>query len=307
MVDGASRVSSPKAMAKAVVQGACGGVWAAAFSLVGRLRRSEADLWDSQGGCRALVVAPHPDDEVAGCGGVMLSHLRRGDRVRVVCATDGRRSRALGLAAEEMAAHRRREMESATNELGVELVWLGLAEGAWATGELSRRLGEELNDFQPELVYAPSRIDFHPEHLAVAAELAGALATNRQAAGLTIRVYPSQVPLTTGLCNLVAPVELGDSRLLAGLAAHASQLGSIERCLRHRRYVGLRHRLTGGGEEFWQLAPKAYVRLHQELPPTSGTSSFRGLRYYAVSDPLAYLLGRRQRRWLAWQAESSRI
>ena len=40
-------------------------------------------------GERLLVLAPHPDDEVIGCGGVAAQHLREGRSVRVVIATDG--------------------------------------------------------------------------------------------------------------------------------------------------------------------------------------------------------------------------
>src|ERR1043166_8506651 len=40
-------------------------------------------------GERMLVLAPHPDDEVIGCGGVVFQHLRDGRDVRVAVATDG--------------------------------------------------------------------------------------------------------------------------------------------------------------------------------------------------------------------------
>jgi LmbE family N-acetylglucosaminyl deacetylase len=38
---------------------------------------------------RVLVVAPHPDDEVLGCGGMIAWHAARGDAVAVLELTDG--------------------------------------------------------------------------------------------------------------------------------------------------------------------------------------------------------------------------
>jgi LmbE family N-acetylglucosaminyl deacetylase len=38
---------------------------------------------------QALVVAPHPDDDVIGCGGSIIRHIRRGHTVTVVYMTSG--------------------------------------------------------------------------------------------------------------------------------------------------------------------------------------------------------------------------
>ncbi|MCH2105723.1 MAG: PIG-L family deacetylase, partial [Planctomycetes bacterium] len=38
---------------------------------------------------RVLVIAPHADDEVLGCGGTLTRHIERGDEVEVLVLTDG--------------------------------------------------------------------------------------------------------------------------------------------------------------------------------------------------------------------------
>ncbi len=284
---------------KRIIQSAFAALWAVGFRIRGHLTHQRPTVWSSPGGERILVVAPHPDDEVIGCAGTLLEHHRRGDRVRVCCVTDGGQSRALGLAPSEMAVARRGEIDAATRELGAELEWLGLPEGEWCLDVAVGRLTDSLERFNPHIVYAPSRVDFHPEHQRVAHALAEALRTVREATKLTaeFRIYPSQVPLTSVLTNLIVPVSLDDPRLLASLHAYRSQLGSIERGWRHRRYLGARYGFSGA-EEFWCMAAKHYERLHRRSPNQRASQIFRGVRYYAWSDPLAYLRGRSERRRL---------
>ena len=38
---------------------------------------------------RVFVVAAHPDDEVLGCGGTLLRHVSKGDKVYVLFVSDG--------------------------------------------------------------------------------------------------------------------------------------------------------------------------------------------------------------------------
>ncbi len=289
-----------KTTLKRIVQGAFGGLWRTGFGILGRLSRPGQETWSSPGGRRILVVAPHPDDEVAGCAGAILAHRRCGDRVLISVATDGRRSRAFGLDGEQMAATRRAEMETCAAHLGVELDWIGLPEGEWRLRTLEARFGNLLRRFRPETIYAPSRIDFHPGHEKVARALARALAaTDGEILETELRIYPVQVPLTPALANLVLAVDLATPSLKNAFRAHRTQLGSIERCLRHRRYAGRFYRAGGAAEEFWRLTPAQYRRLHSEAPARPLVRTFRGLRYYTWSDPLAYLRGLGERRRLA--------
>ena len=38
---------------------------------------------------KVLVFAPHPDDEVFGCGGAIMRHLEQGIAVEVIIVSDG--------------------------------------------------------------------------------------------------------------------------------------------------------------------------------------------------------------------------
>lgn len=115
----------------------------------------------------ALVFAPHPDDEVFGCGGAILRHVADGDVVRVVIVTDG----AFGACEnrQEVAATRQAESRAAARILGYgePEFWKFPDRGLAADDVLAERIQEELNDFSPAWVYAPSWWEIHPDHTAL--------------------------------------------------------------------------------------------------------------------------------------------
>lgn len=276
--------------------------WATGFSLVGRFRHPTEE-WRTTGGERVLVIAPHPDDELAGCGGVILLHLLAGDSVAVVYATDGRQSRSGGLEPDAMALTREAEAAEALAALGVsERHWVGLKEGHWQGGELAPALTRILTFHDPSIVYAPSRVDFHPEHDRVARVLAclPALQSVR-----TVRVYQVQVPLTRLLANLVTPIAPVWGRFESAVACYRSQQGSLRGPLRLKEYAGRAHRVRGPAEEFWEMSPSAYTALHTDDSMAFEDRTFRGLRLRSITDPLAFAVGRGTRRRLLAAARRS--
>ena len=268
-------------------------LWHGGFVAVGRLAPSRARPWRSSGTERVLVIAPHPDDEAIACSGTILRHIDSGDKVLVAIATDGRRSR-MARCPDEMALIRKDEAMEAGRRLGVtRLEWLGLPEGDWKTSELQLPLTNLLRRELPTILYAPSRIDFHPEHFAVAHALARAL--DAVSVKPCVRVYQVQVPLTPLLTNVVVDVADEVERSFAALEAYESQTGSIECAYRRGRYGARLHRTVGPVEEFWELTAEQYSQIHRP-PPGEWVDRFRGLRRFAWTDPLAYLIGNRARR-----------
>lgn len=288
--------STSSSLKRGVLRGAAG-FWSGVGYIAGRVARWNPGLWDSPGGQRVLVVAPHPDDEV-GCGGTLLLHRRAGDTVHLVHVTDGRRSHAGGLGRDEMADRRREEAAAAASVLGLAgAEWLGLREGEWEESALVPALQDVVRRTTPQIVYAPSRVDFHPEHVRVARCLARAIA-GLGSRDLTVRIYQLHVPLTPVLVNRVAPVQSVANELAATMRCYRTQLGSIERCWRIKRYGAALYGLSGLAEEFWQMDGDAYDRLHQPSVGDAAKGTFRGVRARPFTDPLSYLRGLRARRGL---------
>ncbi len=114
---------------------------------------------------RVLCIAPHPDDELIACGGMLAFHAQRGDMVRVVVLTAG-----------EDSATREAECRAGLEVLGVDDVhFLAFEDGALGSAlDVEARLAEELTEFDPTLVYAPSPFEWHPDHRAAFAALSRA-------------------------------------------------------------------------------------------------------------------------------------
>ncbi|HEX2832932.1 MAG TPA: PIG-L family deacetylase [Thermoanaerobaculia bacterium] len=112
-------------------------------------------------GERLLVFAPHPDDEVIGCGGLVAQHRLDGRAVRVVIATDGS---GAGEAATREEESRR---GLARIDAAIELEFLRFPDRGLGD-DASARIREELASFRPDLVLVPSPVEIHPDHLALA-------------------------------------------------------------------------------------------------------------------------------------------
>lgn len=185
---------------------------------------------------RTLVLAPHPDDETIGCGGLLALLGRAGAAVQVVLFTDGagshRQSREYPR--ERLRALRRREMTEALRELGhgpQGLVTLGLPDGGVPTrGEpgfdtVVNMLARITRVFRPDTVLMPTRDDAHPDHRATCA--AGAAACLRAAPHARRFEYPvwGANDASRGTWEIDIAAVLDNKR--RALASHRSQLGQV--------------------------------------------------------------------------------
>jgi len=116
---------------------------------------------------RVLVVAPHPDDEILGCGGTMARLADEGHEVHVAVATRGRPPAY----SEEGVAAVRAEMQVAHAVVGVAQTHLldfpaaGL--DTVPAGELNAALGELVERIRPDTLFLPFVGDIHGDHQSV--------------------------------------------------------------------------------------------------------------------------------------------
>lgn len=132
-------------------------------------------------GARLVVVAPHPDDEILACGGLLQMLAASAPAPLFVAVTDGEASHPGSSAwpPARLRATRPGETLAALRCLGLDgpaMLRLGIADGGVtaAEGALARRLGDILAP--GDVVVTTWRYDGHPDHEACARACAEAAA-----------------------------------------------------------------------------------------------------------------------------------
>jgi len=111
-----------------------------------------------------LVVAPHPDDEVLGCGGCLARHVAQGDTVHVLVVTRGDPA----IFPVETVEKTRLELAAAHRVLGVASVdfldFPAPGMDAIAGHKVSDAISRVIRRLQPQMLYLPHRGDIHADH-----------------------------------------------------------------------------------------------------------------------------------------------
>jgi N-acetylglucosamine malate deacetylase 1 len=214
---------------------------------------------------RALVIAPHPDDETLGCGGTIALLADTGASVTVLWATDGEATMGSRLSPEETGRKRRAEAKRAATALGAGSRFLGLPDGKLTEHDeqLSSGFARAIAELEPEAVFAPWLLDGTADHRAVSQGLRRALGESGDAGPEVwgYEVWTALVP------NRIVEITDAIERKRKALAAHetaalALDLSAGEGLARWRSlHLGGR----GWAEAFLATSAAGYLELAAEL------------------------------------------
>lgn len=128
---------------------------------------SKNHLIDLPESTRVLVVSPHPDDDVFGCGGTIIKHIQRGDSVNTVYLCKGGKG-IKNKPRKDIEQIREKEARKACSVMGLKesnIIFLNNRDGSIG---LSKKNVEAFNEVlklvDPDIVYAPSFLDNHRDH-----------------------------------------------------------------------------------------------------------------------------------------------
>lgn len=144
---------------------------------------------------RILVIAPHMDDEVLGCGGTIVRHVESGDEVCVCVVAN----RAYNHQYDPILIEREHEhCRDAQRILGYQhLTFLDLPDERLDTSQVDVivPLESAIQDMHPDLVYLPHRGDINQDHRAVFEAARVACRPYGSCRARTLRIF--EVPSST--------------------------------------------------------------------------------------------------------------
>jgi LmbE family N-acetylglucosaminyl deacetylase len=125
-------------------------------------------------GSRAVIIAPHPDDEILGCGGLLQLLADAGRALQLISVTDGSASHpgSRRWPVERLSAVRPQESAEALRRLGLPVHSLEWLRGGFADSQVAAREVELIafieRHLQPDdVVFTTWREDGHCDHEAV--------------------------------------------------------------------------------------------------------------------------------------------
>lgn len=229
-----------------------------------------------------LVLAPHPDDDVFGCGSTIAKLKKSGAKIAVAYFCDGsggvpekspeklqqRNEKAeLGeniVKDKNLVEIRKTEAKNAGQILNIsEQIFFGYPDGKLAAGtSVAKAFSDLIERVKPDIIFTPSFLDNHPDHRSVNEILVNCPSTLFKA-DLPIWAYEVWTPIFINRIIKINPeLELKQS----AIAAHRSQLGSRnydKAILALNQYRAEINGISGQAEGFFATTLEVYKKLYQ--------------------------------------------
>lgn len=111
-----------------------------------------------------LVIAPHPDDEVLGCGGTIAKHKKQEDKIYLCVITKAYTPNW----SEKFIKDRLKEVEKANKILGVEKTYFldfpTVKLDTIPQKELNNAIHKVITKVKPDIMYIPHKGDLNKDH-----------------------------------------------------------------------------------------------------------------------------------------------
>lgn len=151
-----------------------------------------------------IILAPHIDDDIIGCGGAIIKYLSDNKDVYIVYLTNSGKQ---GSKSEKIKIIEERKLEAINVATALhlkkeKLFFLNGEDGDLINSKIDNKLQDIINSVNPDTIFMPCFIDSHNDHFAVT-EILGRLNGKNcnDFSNINLYLYESQSPLTPIYAN----------------------------------------------------------------------------------------------------------
>ena len=184
-----------------------------------------------------LVLAPHPDDAIIGCGGSLIKHLKENRRIVVYYMTSGENGSS-EIPPVRLAPLRESEAKAGLESLGqISCAFLRLPDGdVQANSTNIQRIAALLRQERPHYFYFPHILERHPDHRATAEIAMAAISRAESPQNIDspcapwsprfALAYEVGTPMPT--YNFIEDISSEESPKILALQNHRTQLNNLD-------------------------------------------------------------------------------
>jgi LmbE family N-acetylglucosaminyl deacetylase len=214
-----------------------------------------------------LVVAPHQDDEVIGCGGALALQLRSGHAAAIVMLHDGADGYdEQGFSRQALMELRNEESRRAAAAIGLEPPrFLNHQNLAASIPQAAEQVRSMIAERRADAVFIPFVLDAHPDHRTANLILAEALKN----IPWNVRVFGYEV---WGLCipNVLVIIDDAMEDKMKMLSCFTYANGAVDYVHSTKGLNMFHSRMLGAGEckyaeRFFELPRKEYIELVERI------------------------------------------
>ncbi len=111
-----------------------------------------------------LIIAPHPDDEILGCGGTIIKHIKQNDEVYLCIMTKG----DIKYYGDQTLHEKRQEVLKVAEFLKIKKVFfcdfIAAQLDTYPQNQINQKLREIIQEVRPHTIYLPHQGDLHRDH-----------------------------------------------------------------------------------------------------------------------------------------------
>ena len=116
---------------------------------------------------KILIISPHADDEILGCGGTISKYNKMGIDISVLILTNANKGAPEIFSKNDIQAIRK-ESKSANKFIGTKKLFFenlpGLTLNQYPIYKISELINKYISNIKPEIVFIPSSNDLHLDH-----------------------------------------------------------------------------------------------------------------------------------------------